>query len=218
MSLGPRQGIESQRQQAIANQDRSRLVERLVNGRPASPQVVVVHGRQVVMDQRITMDAFKRGSRHHGVPARHSEERGCLYYKKRTQALARSKARVTHGFEQSRGPLHFLPRGARGEQIRERDFGILGDPIEAFPKLGFHGVLVTEPRLGLASQLRHVRASLLPLAAVDLPGRHSIHLTPVPLHGSGVALDGYRREKNLLGRASRVVIQIALRSYRPVRT
>jgi hypothetical protein len=33
-------------------------VERLVNGRPATPQVIVVHARQVVVDERIRVHHF----------------------------------------------------------------------------------------------------------------------------------------------------------------
>ena len=40
-----RQNVERQRQQSVAREDRGRLVELLVRGRPPAPQVVVVHRR-----------------------------------------------------------------------------------------------------------------------------------------------------------------------------
>ena len=46
--------------QAVARQDRGRLVEGAVHGGLATAQIVVVHGRQVVVDQRIAVDAFER--------------------------------------------------------------------------------------------------------------------------------------------------------------
>ena len=49
--------------QPVAGQDRRRLVERLVAGRPAAPQVVVVHRRQVVVDQRIGVHHLQRTGR-----------------------------------------------------------------------------------------------------------------------------------------------------------
>ena len=58
-----RHHLEGQRQQAVAGQDRRRLVERLVAGRPAPPQVVVVHRRQVVVDQRIGVHHLQRAGR-----------------------------------------------------------------------------------------------------------------------------------------------------------
>ena len=48
--------LEGQRQQGVAGQDRRRLAEHLVAGRPAAAQVVVVHRRQVVVDQRVGVD------------------------------------------------------------------------------------------------------------------------------------------------------------------
>ena len=43
--------VERQRQQAVAGEDRRRLVEGAVHRRLAAAQIVVVHRRQVVMDQ-----------------------------------------------------------------------------------------------------------------------------------------------------------------------
>ena len=51
-----RQQLERQRLQRVAGEDRGRLVEGLVAGRAAAAQVVVVHRRQVVVDQAIAVD------------------------------------------------------------------------------------------------------------------------------------------------------------------
>ena len=61
--LGPdlaRQHLERQRQEPIPGQDRRRLVKRPVAGRPATPQVVVVHRRQIVVNQRIRVHHLQR--------------------------------------------------------------------------------------------------------------------------------------------------------------
>src|SRR5690606_14945882 len=52
--------FESQRLQGVARQDGGGLVEGAMAGRAPAAQVVVVHGRQVIVDQRIGMDQFYR--------------------------------------------------------------------------------------------------------------------------------------------------------------
>ena len=44
----------------VAGQNRSGLVKRAVKRGPAAPQLVVVEGRQVVVNQRISVDVFHR--------------------------------------------------------------------------------------------------------------------------------------------------------------
>ena len=53
-----RQHLEGQRLQRVAGQDGGGLVELLVTGGLAAPEIVVVHGRQVVVDQRIGVQEF----------------------------------------------------------------------------------------------------------------------------------------------------------------
>ena len=50
--------FESQRQQRVAGQDRHAFAKCLMASRPAATQVVVVHRRQIVVDQRVGMDHF----------------------------------------------------------------------------------------------------------------------------------------------------------------
>jgi hypothetical protein len=95
-----REQLERQRLQRIPDQQGRRLVERLVAGRPAPTQVVVVHGRQVVVHERVNMDEFY-GARcrfnlvlgeSHGASRRENE--------RRTYALAATEHAVAHGFVQ----------------------------------------------------------------------------------------------------------------------
>ena len=51
MGFGPRQDVERKGQQAVAHQDARGLVIGFVQGRPPAAQIVIVHGREVVMDQ-----------------------------------------------------------------------------------------------------------------------------------------------------------------------
>ena len=68
-----RQQLEGQHLQRIAGQDRRRFVERLVAGRPAAAQVVVVHGRQVVVHQRVAVNQLDGAGR--GVDAARAARR-----------------------------------------------------------------------------------------------------------------------------------------------
>ena len=65
--------------QRIAHQDRGRLVERLVTRRTAAPQVVVVHGRQVIVHQRVSMDELD-GRRRRVQPLEGRAERLAVVY------------------------------------------------------------------------------------------------------------------------------------------
>ena len=54
---------EGERLQRIADQHRGALVEGAVAGRAPAPQVVVVHRRQVIVDQAVDVDQLHRGGR-----------------------------------------------------------------------------------------------------------------------------------------------------------
>jgi hypothetical protein len=55
------QQFEGERLQRVAGEDGGRLVERDVAGRLAAAQIVVVHRRQVVVDQRVGVDHLDGG-------------------------------------------------------------------------------------------------------------------------------------------------------------
>ena len=59
--VGAGEHFEGQRLQGIAGQQRRRLAERDMTGRLAAAQHVVVHARQVVVDERIGVDQLDRG-------------------------------------------------------------------------------------------------------------------------------------------------------------
>ena len=56
--FGIGQDFERQRVQAVAGQDRFRLAEGLVNRELATPELRIVHARQIVMNQRIDVDGL----------------------------------------------------------------------------------------------------------------------------------------------------------------
>src|SRR5579871_2799731 len=99
MRVGLAQEAESQGEQTVTGENRRRLVERLVNGWLAPSQIVVVHGGQVVMDQRIRMYAFDCGGHPAKRPAIDSEDAPALLHQKCTEPLAAAQCRIAHGFE-----------------------------------------------------------------------------------------------------------------------
>ena len=63
MARGIAQQFERQRLQSVAGQNRAPLVIGFPNRRAAAAHLVVVHSRQIVVHQRITVDAFDGGRR-----------------------------------------------------------------------------------------------------------------------------------------------------------
>ena len=92
------QDLEGEGQQRVACEDGGRLVEGLVRGGLAAAQVVVVHGRKVVMHQRIAVHAFECGAgpsaRSRGTPNRAADSTT----RKGLQPLALAQRRIAHGF------------------------------------------------------------------------------------------------------------------------
>ena len=74
--MGGRVGddLEGQLVEAVAGEHRRRFVEGAVHGRLAAPQVVVVHARQIVVDQRIDVDRLDRGAGADGTVFRNAEQ------------------------------------------------------------------------------------------------------------------------------------------------
>ena len=116
MCLRPGEHGEGQRQQRVAGQDRGPLVEGLVHGGPAAAQVVVVHGGQVVVHQRVAVHALEsRGGRQRGL-ARHAEQTRALEHQERAQPLAAAERCMAHGCCQpGRRALPFRPVQQAGQ-------------------------------------------------------------------------------------------------------
>ena len=103
--FGARQHVEGEGEQAVAGQDRGRLVEGLVRGRPAAAQVVVVHRRQVVVHQRIAMHAV-RAPRRPSARARAATPNSAALSTTRNgrSRLPPPRRRIAHGLEQPLRP------------------------------------------------------------------------------------------------------------------
>ena len=131
--VGVRAGenVERQREQPVARQDGGGLVERLMSGRSAAPQVVVVHRRQVVVRQRIAVHTFERAPRQQGALAHHAEQRGALHHQERPEALAAAEADIPHRIKQPRRARKFPFDRARAQQSVQQNLDIAGHLREA---------------------------------------------------------------------------------------
>ncbi|MNC50243.1 hypothetical protein D3C75_994730 [compost metagenome] len=91
------QGVERQALQAIASEDRAGLVKGLVGGRLTTAQVVIVHGRQVVVHQRIGMDQLDGAGGTIGLLGGRTEGFAGGIGEQRAYALAAVHHAVAHG-------------------------------------------------------------------------------------------------------------------------
>jgi hypothetical protein len=133
--------VESERQQAVAGEDRGSIVGLLVQRRPAAPQVAVIHRRQVVVDQRIAVNAFERGTGQQCGVAGHAEDRRTRHHQKRPQALAATEARIAHRVHQPLRPRDFVGQKRVGEKFREQRLGILRGLVQSLREVLVHKVL-----------------------------------------------------------------------------
>ena len=137
-----RDDIESVGQQAVASQNGGCFIECLVHGRLAASQVVVVHGRQVVMDKRIAVNAFEcGGNAQNGIPAL-AEEGSTFDNQKRPEALSAVQDTMAHGGEQPFWPGDFSCPQALVQKARQCHFHFHGAKVESGGEIGrqlFHG-------------------------------------------------------------------------------
>src|SRR5262249_24231603 len=126
------------------------LVEFAVRGRLSAPQFVIVHCGQIVVHQRIAMDALERGASHQCVRSRHAKQACRFDDEKWAEPFAAAEARIAHGLNEAHRPRQFAGRGRGGQQ-----------PIEQ--RLGFRRYRV-EPRQKRAGFAAHFRGCPLSLA------------------------------------------------------
>ena len=103
-------------EQGVAGQDGGGVVIGPVHRRAAAAQVVVVHGRQVVVDQRIAVDHFDSEAGSNGGGGRDAEDAGGLADEQGPQALAAVEAAVAHGGDEPLGRDAGAGQGLGSEQ------------------------------------------------------------------------------------------------------
>ena len=96
----PGDELESEGEQRVTRQERGGFVELLVRGRAAAAQVVVVHARQVVVNQRVGVDALQRDGGGEGIVFR-AKAVGHGEGQYGAQALAAAEERIAHRFVQA---------------------------------------------------------------------------------------------------------------------
>ncbi|MCY1450678.1 hypothetical protein D9M71_675040 [compost metagenome] len=96
------QGAERQALQPIAGEDRAGFIEFLVRSRLAATQVVVVHGRQIVVHQRIGVDQLHRAGRAIGLLGLAAQGFARSVGQQRAHPFAAVHHAVAHGFIQPR--------------------------------------------------------------------------------------------------------------------
>ena len=98
------QDLEGEREKGIARQDGCRLIESEVKGWTAAAYRVIVHRRQVVMNQRVAMDAFERGAAGSAHSSRTPNSRADSMRRNGLQAFAAAEGRIAHGLPESGPP------------------------------------------------------------------------------------------------------------------
>jgi hypothetical protein len=109
--------LERKRLQRIADEQRGRFVIFDVHGRLAAPQDVVVHARQVVVDERVGMDHLDCASGDLEAFGSGADQLARAEAKQRTDALAAFEGRVAHRIVEPAGR-----NAGRGQQPGERAF------------------------------------------------------------------------------------------------
>ena len=178
--------VEGAGEQRIAGQDGDGLAEDLVRGRLAAPQVVVVHGRQVVVDEAVGVDHLHRAGQRHQrlVGAAHRLPRG--QHQQGADALAAREEAVAHGAMDGGRPIatrragrrRAPPRSTPPPRLQRRRRG---------PRFSVSPVAARERRLARggrsASRTRSPRASfrsssILPSASSSLAWHRRESRTP----------------------------------------
>src|SRR5208283_3666188 len=121
-----RHDIKRVSQKAVADKDRGCLAEGLVRGWPSPPQIVIVEGWKVVMDERIAMNYFDRRGGAGNAVILYAEKPRRLNREKRPEPLAAAEAGVTHGFKKSRRPYGLARQNRRREQGLEHALRRIG--------------------------------------------------------------------------------------------
>ena len=94
------QNRERQRLQGITRQDGIRLAKLDMAGGFTPTQIVVVHGREIVVDQRVGVDALNGGCRSVQRAIADAKHIAGGIHQERAQALSTQECAIVHGFNQ----------------------------------------------------------------------------------------------------------------------
>ena len=135
-ALGLRGDFKRLRQQRVARQHGDAFAEDLVVGRLAAAEIVVVHRRQIVVDERIGVDAFDGAGERQGVGFASAAGGRGGKAERGAHPLAAGKERIAHRLVDGGGPgfvagQKFIERGvdglgARGQKLLQIELGFCG--------------------------------------------------------------------------------------------
>ena len=118
-AFGLRGDLKRLCQQRVARQHRDAFAKDLVVGRFAAAEIVIVHRRQIIVDERIGVDALNGAGKRHGVGFASTAGRSGREAERGAHPLATGKERIAHGFVDGGGPgffgrQEFIERGVDG--------------------------------------------------------------------------------------------------------
>ena len=90
-------------EQGVARQDRGVLTERAVASRATATQIVIIHRRQVVMDQRVGVDQLQGGGGRQQLVRVVAESFACRQTQHRANAFPTGQQRVAHRLDEPLG-------------------------------------------------------------------------------------------------------------------
>ena len=85
------------RLEGVSRQYRQGLTVNLVVGGLAPAEIVVIHTRQIIVDQRIRVDQFQSAANRHGLVPVQTAQPGKFQRHYRTQPLAAGENAIPHG-------------------------------------------------------------------------------------------------------------------------
>ena len=130
--------VEGDGEKRVAGEDGGRLVERTVHGRPAAAEVVIVHRRQVVVDEAVAVDAFERRGGGDDRLAAPAEQPRRLDQEERAETLAAAEHGVAHRGDEPLRPFRLVARRVGREEAVERRLGRRRGIGQAFLELIVH--------------------------------------------------------------------------------
>jgi len=206
--------LEGAREKRITGKNGDPFAENLVAGRLAAPEIVVVHCWQIVMDERVGVDALDSASCWQGIGQTTATGLGGGGEQDRAHPFAAGEERVTHRLVE-RGGLGGLPgqkpvqgtinrSGARVEIARK----VKGMAIRAH----FRGVIVSDgPGVAQALVFSVAFPQAIPILSIPFPGPMNSELCKQ-------ALDKVHNPHVLINVVSRRVRQLTGGSNRPLIT
>lgn len=124
MGFGIGKDFECECVKAVPGENRGRLVEHLVDGRLPATNVVIVHARKIVMDQRIDVDRLDRSSDTQGPISRNAKQPRCGNRQEWSKSLSATDRCMAH-----RSVKIVAAIVARHEQTSEQLINLAANPF-----------------------------------------------------------------------------------------